>query len=116
MCRSLTLLLVLTAGTAWAAENPKPNTLTPQEITGGWIMLFDGESTFGWKAEGDVAVSDGTITVGGTKEGTLTSTTQFGPGTVRITYQLHGNQPALVTWHGRAKFVTGRPDPSDLVE
>lgn len=32
---------------------PSPaNTLTPKEIADGWILLFDGKTTFGWKIEG----------------------------------------------------------------
>jgi hypothetical protein len=44
-----------------AAADPKPNTLTQKEIADGWLLLFDGESTFGWTAEGDVAVKDGEL-------------------------------------------------------
>ena len=32
-------------------DKPKPNTLTPKEIADGWILLFDGETTFGWEAD-----------------------------------------------------------------
>jgi hypothetical protein len=35
---------------ASAGEKVKPNTLTPEEIADGWLLLFDGETTFGWKA------------------------------------------------------------------
>ena len=40
-------------GTGSAAEK-KPNSLTPQEIADGWILLFDGESTFGWTGKAEV--------------------------------------------------------------
>ena len=34
-----------------AAAEEKPNSLTPKKETAdGWILLFDGESTFGWVA------------------------------------------------------------------
>ncbi|HZT79828.1 MAG TPA: DUF1080 domain-containing protein [Gemmataceae bacterium] len=33
-----------------AAEQAKLNTLTPKEVADGWILLFDGETTFGWSA------------------------------------------------------------------
>jgi hypothetical protein len=46
----LAALLVLSlAACCRAADEPKPNTLTPKEIAEGWILLFDGETTFGWK-------------------------------------------------------------------
>jgi len=32
---------------AWGAG---PNTLTPEEIRDGWLLLFDGETLFGWEA------------------------------------------------------------------
>ncbi|MBI1830659.1 MAG: DUF1080 domain-containing protein [Planctomycetes bacterium] len=28
---------------------PKPNTLSAKEIADGWVLLFDGETTFGWE-------------------------------------------------------------------
>jgi Domain of Unknown Function (DUF1080) len=73
-----TLLLLAAAGLARAADEPKPNTLTPKEIADGWILLFDGESTFGWRAEGEANVKDGKLIVGGAKKATVTSTTEFG--------------------------------------
>ncbi|QJW93076.1 3-keto-disaccharide hydrolase [Frigoriglobus tundricola] len=42
-------------------DKPKPNTLTPKEIADGWILLFDGETTFGWKIEGTAEVKDGVL-------------------------------------------------------
>jgi hypothetical protein len=52
MHRLLTLLFVFSlAIPGWAADDTKPNTLTPKEIVEGWILLFDGETTFGWDAD-----------------------------------------------------------------
>ena len=51
------LLLLAAALPAAAQDKAKPNTLTPKEIADGWILLFDGETTFGWhKQSGDVTV------------------------------------------------------------
>jgi hypothetical protein len=57
-------LLMLTAVT-WAEE--AHNKLTPAEIADGWILLFDGETLFGWSAENSSfdkmwMVKDGAIT------------------------------------------------------
>jgi hypothetical protein len=49
------------------AADAKPNTLTPKEIADGWILLFDGETTFGLRTVGEVKASDGVLTVGGHK-------------------------------------------------
>jgi hypothetical protein len=40
-------LLALTAAQAVGGER-KPNTLTLDELRAGWILLFDGETNFGW--------------------------------------------------------------------
>ena len=58
------VLVVLASGLAWADEPAKPNQLTPKEITDGWISLFDGETTFGWKIDGEAKVENGTLVVG----------------------------------------------------
>src|SRR5207244_5387248 len=65
-----TFLAVLFAATPVLADPPKSNTLTAQEIADGWILLFDGETTFGWKIEGQSEVKDGALVLGGEKETT----------------------------------------------
>ena len=60
-----------------AADNAKPNTLTPKEIEDGWILLFDGETTFGWKVEGDVAIKEKAMIIGGPKRSRAITTTSF---------------------------------------
>ncbi|MBI4910787.1 MAG: DUF1080 domain-containing protein [Acidobacteria bacterium] len=45
-----TLFLLLTC--AGAAASQQPNTLTAKEITDGWVLLFDGDSLYGWTPEG----------------------------------------------------------------
>jgi hypothetical protein len=46
----------------------RPNTLTPAEIRDGWLLLFDGETTFGWKIDGEARVEKGVLILGGKKE------------------------------------------------
>lgn len=60
-----------------AEEPAKANTLTPKEIADGWIMLFDGESTFGWKIDGDANVRSGVFTLGGSKATTAITSANF---------------------------------------
>jgi hypothetical protein len=59
----------------------KPNTLTPQEIAEGWILLFDGETTFGWKGEGAKPEAKmGVLVIGGDQQAKTTCTTAFSDG------------------------------------
>jgi hypothetical protein len=73
-------LLLLTAAALLAptlrADDPKPNTLTPQEAGDGWLLLFDGETPFGWTAEpgGALMVKDGILQL---QAGRLRNTTAF---------------------------------------
>jgi hypothetical protein len=57
--RGLTLSLIAAATFAFA----QPNTVTPEEAAQGWVLLFDGESLFGWTAEGGAKwrVAEGAI-------------------------------------------------------
>jgi len=54
-------------------------TLSDEELTDGWISLFDGQTLFGWKAhsEADWQVVDKTIQVTSGEKGLLCTTTQF---------------------------------------
>lgn len=57
---------------AFAEDNPKPNTLTPKEIAEGWILLFDGETTYGWNSSGNndshhISVKNGVLTTARTE-------------------------------------------------
>jgi hypothetical protein len=78
MYRLLTVLLVLSfAVPCRAADKPKPNTLTPKEIEEGWILLFDGETTFGWDAIAKPEVRGGLLIYGGDQDVRACTTTAF---------------------------------------
>ncbi len=36
-------------GSAFIPAEPAPNTLSPEELAQGWILLWDGETSFGWQ-------------------------------------------------------------------
>lgn len=78
LCVRWMLLSVLLVGFVHAQES-KPNQLSEQELAEGWILLFDGETTFGWNAssEANWAVKDGIISVSQGTKGLLYTTTQF---------------------------------------
>lgn len=73
------MVLVIAAASASAAEKDevKPNRLTPKEIADGWILLFDGETTFGWKIDGEAKVENGVLVLGGLKAAKAETTTAF---------------------------------------
>jgi hypothetical protein len=60
------------------ADPPKPNTLTPQELADGWILLFDGETTFGWKSHDELRVNDEGLILSGKGNAVAFTTTSFG--------------------------------------
>lgn len=88
MIRSAAVLLAATA--AVSAADPKP-TLTPQQIAEGWVMLFDGETTFGWVIEGEAKIEGGEWIVGGAKPTVLTSTAHFGA--VQYAFEARAERP-----------------------
>src|SRR6186713_1275615 len=62
------------------------NTLSREEVADGWLLLFDGDTTFGWKPRGGTewAVKDGALCYQpGSGGGYLATTTEF------ANYQLH---------------------------
>lgn len=76
----ITLLLILLLGsTAVSAQESKPNTLTARELADGWLLLFDGDSLYGWQpaSKADWKVTDGVISVGSGEKGLLCTTSEF---------------------------------------
>lgn len=73
------LSLLLLAALLPAADKPAANALTAEEVRDGWVLLFDGESTFGWKVTGEARLSEGWLVFGGTRE-TVAETTAALPG------------------------------------
>jgi len=91
---ALTLLAFAAPAFADDKDKPKPNTLTPKEIADGWILLFDGETTFGWKVEGEAEVKNGELIVGGQKPTKLTSTSRFCGVALNLSYRTADGEPA----------------------
>jgi hypothetical protein len=78
----LPLLLLLFTATK---DKAQPSLLTPKEIEEGWINLFDGETTFGWKIKGQAKVEKGVLVLGGAQESKATTTTWFPNSEVEFT-------------------------------
>jgi hypothetical protein len=69
------------------------NWLTREEITDGWIRLFDGHTLFGWKSNGKLtwSVKDGVITADSAdaaNQGLLVTTTRFANYELRCDYRV----------------------------
>lgn len=84
-------LFALSVGAAHAAE--KPNTLSSQEIADGWILLFDGETDFGWKAasKANWKVAGGMISVSEGEKGLLCTTSEFGDYVLKVDFRAEKN-------------------------
>lgn len=72
--RTLSLALILAATLA-----AQPNVLSPKEAADGWLLLFDGETVFGWTPEGGTKwrVADGVIVGDAGEYGYLRSNSAF---------------------------------------
>ena len=68
------------AVTPTLADDVALNTLSADEQFEGWILLFDGRSTFGWEPTSDAKwkVADGVISVDSGRPGLLCTTSDFG--------------------------------------
>src|SRR5262245_41012683 len=102
-----TLIAVFLSACALLAEQPKANSLTPQEIADGWILLFDGETTFGWKTEGETPISEGAIQVGGAKESSIRTASMFSDFCLRFEYLREGPDRLELVWGPLKHGLTG---------
>ncbi|MEI6541812.1 MAG: DUF1080 domain-containing protein, partial [Planctomycetota bacterium] len=69
----------------------KPGPLTPQQISDGWIRLFDGETFFGWKSNREDInwkIADGVISADKGSIGLLVTNTEFADYELLCDYRL----------------------------
>lgn len=78
-CRRLALTAAVLLLSSLVGAADKTNTLTPEELAEGWILLFDGVTDFGWKAanQANWRVADGVISVSEGEQGLLCTTSEF---------------------------------------
>jgi hypothetical protein len=81
MRRIFALIALPLVSIVFGAEPPK-GPLSAKDLSDGWLMLFDGESTFGWTTTGDVTVKDGQLTTG--EKSSFTYKVALPPGTSRV--------------------------------
>jgi hypothetical protein len=95
---AVALLLVTLSG--HAANDAKPNSLTSQEITDGWLLLFDGETAFGWKIEGTYKIDKGELILGGEKETKAQHQTKLGPHEFEVETRTEGKGTVTLRING----------------
>ena len=66
-----------------------PNQLTPAEQAAGWLLLFDGQTPFGWRPAGnaDWSIADGVVRVTGGEVCLFRTTSQFGDYLLRADFR-----------------------------
>ncbi len=90
-------LLTLVLCPCWVAAQEKSNTLTPKEVADGWLLLFDGETPFGWRVEGDAKVDKGILILDGRAKGAkVTTTSVFRDYQVGFNFRWEGQKPPVV--------------------
>ncbi|MBI4580364.1 MAG: DUF1080 domain-containing protein [Planctomycetes bacterium] len=94
---------------ARAGRQAKPNALTPEQIAGGWILVFDGQTPFGWKIEGDGKVADGAMVLGGGKATTAQTTTEFSSFVLSLQYSGENLKGAEVVLNGQGYELKSGP-------
>lgn len=82
--------------------------LRKTELDAGWIGLFDGTSTFGWKAvsKANWTVKDGVISVSEGQRGLLRTTSQFDDFELKVQFKINQDTNSGV-------FIRTSPKPRD---
>jgi len=103
---SLFVALSLVPQMSLAGESA--NELTDEELDAGWILLFDGETTFGWTASSDAdwKVQDGAIVASSGKPGLLYTNTQFADFELKVDFR-------IATGTNSGIFLRTAPQPED---
>jgi Domain of Unknown Function (DUF1080) len=109
----LSLVLSLSASARAADASAKPNTLTPKEVAEGWILLFDGETTFGWRSpnESKWTVADGMLAPQAEKPGLLVTTSSFKDYDLSFECQVKDKSPVELRVHCNADGQVVWPRP-----
>ncbi len=97
------------AGARTDTREDPPSILTEQELAEGWILLFDGQTLFGWKpaTQANWQVRDGAITVTDGEPGLLCTTSQFGDYVLQVEFRAESGTNSGV-------FLRTLPKPEDV--
>src|SRR5689334_25179716 len=83
-------LVALTAATVLAAEPNPQNRLTSEEAANGWLMLWDGETMFGWESHGGAQwrIAGGALIADSPDGGWLGTTTAFADFVLKVEFRI----------------------------
>jgi hypothetical protein len=93
----IALSLITMLGTVVAQASDAPNTLSAEEKADGWKLLFDGETTTGWRGyQKDTVpsgweVADGALTLTGERAGDIVTVDQYENFDFRFDWQIAKN-------------------------
>lgn len=105
--RVIALAILFAATPAWG-QPAGTNHLSPEEVRDGWVLLFDGSTTFGWTTKGDVRVEDGRILLGDSKA-SVTYQADLPP-SAELTFEIQGRATVgLGDRHGDGMNVIAQP-------
>ena len=98
-------------GTAETTNVDNANVLTEEELAEGWILLFDGETLFGWQAanDSDWKAAAGVISAGKGTPGLLHTTSQFGNYVLKLDFR-------SVAGGNSGVFLRTTPEPTDVTK
>jgi len=72
-----------------------PPGITKEKAAEGWIAVFDGETTYGFKTHGNVKVQKGDLVLAG--GASIESTTRFGHAELLVEYRTDGEGKIVIT-------------------
>ncbi len=115
--RGITLALRLLAAVVSVAVcvpciGDEHNKLSDKEVSDGWILLFDGETLFGWETHGECKwrVADGILICDEGKDGWIGTTTEFTDFILKLQYRISANGNSGVFFRadkGPQPWITG---------
>ncbi len=105
------LLVLALAIPCQASDDVKPNTLTPKEIAEGWILQFDGETSFGWVSGKSLKVEKGSLVFG--EKGFPSPSTSFRALETSFDYRpmKHGNEELVRKMLWFECGIMSKPEP-----
>lgn len=69
-----------------------PPGITMEKAFAGWIALYDGQTSYGWKTAGNLKIENGIITLGNNSEPTMATNSSFGSFEFEMEYRMEGKE------------------------